>query len=79
MDNVYDLINASEEEAELIKSEILYQPLVDVESVDTTGTGFQFEYHQGGFNQRADSLEKMIQNILGLEHIKVKHSKMVFC
>ena len=76
--NVYDLINATDSQAEHIYNEILYHPLLDEEVVDTNKQGFQFEYHQGGYNQRADATALLINNVLGYTDIKVKHSKMVF-
>lgn len=75
--NVYDLINANDDQSEIIKSKILSHPELDEADVELSQPGFQFEYHQGGYNQRADATEKMIQNLLGYSEIKVKHSTMV--
>lgn len=80
--NVYDLINATEEEKELIVSEIFFEEILDNKyennlPIDNNERLFRVEYLKGQYNQREDSVDQMIRMLTKNEEIIVQNSKII--
>lgn len=80
--NVYDLINASVEEAKEIIQNVLYEAPIDkvyenLPSMEENEKAFRVEYHKGQYNQREDSSINIIRDFINNEEIDVHHSKII--
>jgi len=80
--NVYDIINATEDKANDIAEKLLFEEDLDyiyegIPLLKDDEKSFRFEYHKGGFNQREDSTNEIINKFLGYEEVYVKHSKVI--
>lgn len=80
--NVYDLINATEEEKELIVSEIFFEEILDNKyennlPIENNERLFRVEYLKGQYNQREDSVDQMIRMLTKNEEIIVQNSKII--
>ncbi len=80
--NVYDLINATDEEKELIIKEVLFEEILDnkYESnlpIKANERLFRVEYLKGQYNQREDSTNQMIKMLTKNEEIIAQNSKII--
>ncbi|MBU5312168.1 phosphoribosylformylglycinamidine synthase [Tissierella carlieri] len=80
--NVYDLINVTEEEKELIVKEILFEEILDNKyennlPIKDNERLFRVEYLKGQYNQREDSTNQMIRILTKNENIIVQNSKII--
>lgn len=80
--NVYDLLNATEEEKELIIKEILFEEILDNKyennlPIESNERLFRVEYLKGQYNQREDSTNQMIRMLTKNEEIIAQNSKII--
>ncbi len=80
--NVYDLIDANEEEKELIVKEILFEEALDYQyesnlPINKNEKSFRIEYQKGQYNQREDSTNNLIKVITKNENIIAQNSKII--
>ncbi len=79
--NVYDLINTTEAEKEIIVNEILFEEGLDCRydnlPMGENEKSFRIEYLRGQYNQREDSTNQMVRMLLKKEDIIVQNSKII--
>lgn len=79
--NKYDIDGINEEELQALRYTVLSERNTDdlyLENIDLSGSRyFLVEYHEGQYDQRADSAAQCIQIITGKEAPKVKTGKLV--
>ncbi|WP_353093204.1 phosphoribosylformylglycinamidine synthase [Tissierella praeacuta] len=80
--NVYDLINVTEGEKEVIVKEILFEEILDNKyennlPIKANERLFRVEYLKGQYNQREDSTNQMIRMLTKNEDIIVQNSKII--
>lgn len=80
--NVYDLMDATEEEMKLIVKEILFEETLDNKyennlPIKANERLFRVEYLRGQYNQREDSTNQMIRMLTKNEDIIVQNSKII--
>ena len=79
--NVYDLINATDEDCKFIVEEILYDKntnMIFEDNITTDGwKNYRVELVKGQFNNREDGLEELIKTTLLNEDIRIKNSEIV--
>lgn len=79
---IYDLVYATNDQAEEIKSKVLFDPAMDMIpsseiELEDGELAFRVEYHKGQYDQRQHSTEEIIRSYLGFDEIRVKTSKLV--
>lgn len=79
---IYDLVYATNDQAEEIKSKVLFDPAMDKTpaskvELEEGELAFRVEYHKGQYDQRQHSTEAIVRNYLGFDEIRVKTSRLV--
>ena len=79
---IYDLVYATDEQAEEIRTKLLFDPSTDVvpyvNAEPSQGElAFRVEYHKGQYDQRQHSTEAIVRNYLGFDEVRVKTSRLV--
>lgn len=80
--NSYEIYGAKEEEVKTIIKDVLYESIVDnlYEDLPPIHKGekvFRVENIRGQYNQREDTVNKLVKNYIGYGHIDIKHSKYI--
>ena len=80
--NVYEIINASEEQIKEITEKILYESPIDIiyDDLPLLNKGekaFRVQYHKGQYNQREDATIHLIRKFLNFSAIDVYQSKII--
>ncbi len=80
--NIYELIHATEKQANEIANELLYESSVnnmyeDLPILKDREMAFRVVYHKGQYNQREDTTIQLINKFLNYSDIDVLQSKMI--
>ena len=80
--NSYEIFNATDEQVKTIIDSVLYEPSLDMvyENIPPIGDdekAFRVESLKGQYNQREDSVNKLVSSYLGFEEVFIRHSEII--